>query len=201
MGSHNRGKGKGAIWLLDHLSHIGDECLTYPFHRDEDGYGILGYLGKSWRAHRLMCTLVKGDPPTPEHHAAHSCHNGHLGCVHPQHLDWKTPGENTREYVEHNGGTVNTARRLTIEQVEAIRASDRTIRDLAAEYGVHKNTIGMIRRGDRWKTPRSTVTREQILKIRELYATGIGATAISRKTGIKYSVAYRLKYRDTYRSL
>jgi hypothetical protein len=55
---------------------------------------MLGYLGDTLYAHRLMCQLAHGDPPTPDHIAAHSCGRGHEGCVNPNHLSWKTYSEN-----------------------------------------------------------------------------------------------------------
>jgi hypothetical protein len=48
-------------------------------------------------AHRAMCRLIHGNPPTPKHQAAHSCGNGRRGCVHPGHLRWATDAENRAE--------------------------------------------------------------------------------------------------------
>src|SRR6185312_1870651 len=83
--SANRGKGKTFQWLLDHMGHHGDACMPWPFSKDgRVGRGGLTYRGKSYWAHRLMCELAHGAPPTPKHQAAHNCGKGHYGCVNPK---------------------------------------------------------------------------------------------------------------------
>jgi hypothetical protein len=90
-------------WLRMHVFYSGADCLYWPFARDRNGYcGLIEAKGTMYiygkiRAHRLMCTIVNGAPPTSKHHAAHSCHNGHMGCIHPKHLHWATPAENGAE--------------------------------------------------------------------------------------------------------
>lgn len=88
-------------WVLAILPYDGDDCLKWPYATDKDGYGLGELGGKIRRAHRYVCTLVNGDPPTPKHEAAHSCGNGHLGCVNPRHLRWATTLENQRERWRH----------------------------------------------------------------------------------------------------
>ena len=95
--SPHRGKGRGLAWLKAHIDHQGDDCLIWPHSQNHQGYGQLGYFGKVRKAHHIMCLLVHGEAPTPRHHAAHSCGNGHKGCAHPKHLSWKTPTENRLE--------------------------------------------------------------------------------------------------------
>lgn len=163
-----KGNGAGIKWLMAHVAHQGDECLIWPFYRmPVKGYGTLGYCGKVWKAHRLMCVLAKGEPPSPEHQAAHSCGRGDDGCVNPRHLSWKTALGNRLDSNEHGTGRPRKPRRLTLDQVEQIRASDRSNNDLAAEYDVHPETIARIFRGETWSEPRSTLTLEQIRTIRE----------------------------------
>ena len=161
-------KGESVLldWLRAHVGHTGDGCLTWPFGRNEKGYGQVQYEGKIQKAHRVMCILAKGEPPEPRFNAAHSCHRGHEACVHPQHLDWKTPSQNTLESAIHRRG-VRLPRKLTIDQVEAIRASNKTHAELAAEYGMATNTIGKIKRHEIWVRPRSSLTLEKIKTIRE----------------------------------
>ncbi len=94
-GAHRRGKGAAFKWLLDHVSYQGDDCLPWPFCKDDRvGRGRLGHEGKHYWAHRLMCKLAHGEPPSPKHQAAHECGKGHYGCVNPRHLKWKTNSEN-----------------------------------------------------------------------------------------------------------
>ena len=92
QGGNNKGKGAALAWIKAHTEYQGDECLPWPFSGNWNGYGHLGINGKSCKAHRTMCELAHGPPPTPKYVAAHSCHNP--PCVNPKHLSWKTPREN-----------------------------------------------------------------------------------------------------------
>jgi hypothetical protein len=100
LGGEAAEPGKLWAWLLVHRSFSGDHCLIWPFSRHQKGYPsqlTISGLNHRERATRVMCALVHGPAPTTKHQAAHSCHNGHLGCVHPQHLHWATGAENAAE--------------------------------------------------------------------------------------------------------
>jgi integrase len=90
--------GEMAAWIKAHVSYSGIGCLIWPFSRHQQGYPSQVSDGDDRkRATRIMCELAHGPAPTPEHQAAHGCHNGHLGCIHPQHLHWVTNAENAAE--------------------------------------------------------------------------------------------------------
>jgi hypothetical protein len=96
-GAHRptKGNGRSYRWLMEHVSHQGDACLIWPFGRDRRiNRGSLGYKGTRYWAHRLMCEMAHGAPPTPKHQAAHNCGKGHYCCVNPRHLEWKTNTQN-----------------------------------------------------------------------------------------------------------
>lgn len=196
-------KGESALldWLRAHVGYTGEGCLPWPFSRNEKGYGQISYDGRIQKAHRVMCIFAKGEPPEPWYHAAHSCHKGHEGCVHPGHLDWKTPAENTLEAVEQCGGVIGGYRRLTIDEVDVIRASDKTHAALAVEFGVAVNTIGKICRKEIWVKPRSTLTREQIRQIKDLSTSGLSIADIARQAGVKYSVAHKMIQNQVFRGI
>lgn len=82
------------------LNHDGDECLAWPYSRAK-GYGHVWLGEKMIYAHRYVCTLVHGEPPSEDHQCAHSCGNGHLGCVAKNHLRWATQSENMADRVIH----------------------------------------------------------------------------------------------------
>lgn len=148
-----RGKGAGIEWLRAHVSYTGAGCLIWPMSKRKTGYGLVGFERKVYSAHRMMCRLAHGEPPTPDHEAAHSCGNGHGGCVHPRHLAWKTASENHLD--RRNHGTAVTSRfgsrgKLTREQKAEIIAlkGQHTQADLAATYGVAFQTISRLHRED-----------------------------------------------------
>lgn len=171
--------------------HTGDACLIWPFFRNHEGYGVLGYFGKVRKAHRVMCILVNGEPPDPKLVTAHSCGNGHLGCVHPQHVSWKTIRQNRLDANLHGTGNAPAPRRLTIDQVETIRASSKSYIALAAEFGVKVPTIGKIMRRATWIDPRSKLTLENIRLIRSV--PEVDAITIGRSLGLEKQRIHKLR--------
>lgn len=147
--SYNRGKGAVVAWLRELASHQGNECVRWPFARVRNGYGQFSYLGKLGYAHRFMCELVNGAPPSPEHHASHSCGKGRQGCVNPRHLEWKTASENHLERRRHGTAATNTwgtSGKLSADTVEAIRRLEglTTNMELARRFDVSVDTIRRI---------------------------------------------------------
>lgn len=134
------------LWIRDvALTHRSTECLIWPFARTRDGYGGIGRKGKALKAHRYICIWVHGEPPEPQYHAAHSCGNGHLGCVSPKHLSWKTPSANSLE------GRKHPRRVLTPAQVREVRRSGALPQVIAERFGVREGTIRKIRTGKNWR--------------------------------------------------
>lgn len=138
--------GPGAAWLKDRSETSQDECLIWPFYRrDEDGYGRLTQNGRPIGAHRLMCLIAHGKPPSSKHQAAHNCGNGNLGCVNPNHLRWATQTENSADMVIHGttrkGAMIESAV-LTPDSVRAMRLeqSNFTYLELAEKYDVSIGT-------------------------------------------------------------
>src|SRR4029077_17580108 len=140
-----KGRGKNALWLKAHVAHDGDECLIWPFCRKQDGRGQIGYEGRLYGAHELMCIFVNGPKPTPKHETAHSCGNGHNGCVHPRHVSWKTPTENHQDTIRH-GHARKYEKKLTDEQAAEIRSLKgiETQAALAVRFAVSNTTIAEI---------------------------------------------------------
>lgn len=105
------------------LPYEGDDCLSWPFTGNNKGYGQVRYRGKRWVASNLVCTLAHGAPPFPGAEARHSCGNGHLGCVNPNHLLWGSRRENIDDREAHgrtaHGEAIGT--KLTEDDVRTIR--------------------------------------------------------------------------------
>lgn len=77
-------------WLIEHVSHEGDDCLVWPYARNPDGRGVAYWNGNATGASRQMCVLAHGEPPSRKHFAMVTCGNGTRGCVNPRHLAWET---------------------------------------------------------------------------------------------------------------
>ena len=132
-----------------------ENCLPWPYNKTSDGYGRIGINGKRVATHRLVCSMVHGAAPSQGHEAAHSCGNGHLGCVNPHHLSWKTRSENFADKLTHdthNRGERNGYAKITEAQARQAlmlkgAASQRKIDKLT---GISASNVAHIHRGDSW---------------------------------------------------
>lgn len=132
-----------------------EECLMWPFGRNSGGYGVVKYQGKQDGAHRVICKIVNGAPPTPEHQAAHSCGKGKSGCVNGSHLRWATPQENSDDKAVHQtvsrGESVFGAK-LTETDVRAIRSTPGINQsEMAKKLGVTVSAVNFVVTGKTWR--------------------------------------------------
>lgn len=148
-------KGVPLQWIIDHIGHSSDQCLTWPFGTRADGRGAILIDGRHQYAHRHMCLLAHGEAPSPDYETAHSCGRGHFGCVNPKHLRWATRSENCNDRTIH--GTQNRGERcgnakLTETDVRTIRSLQgiEDQRELASRFGVTATTIGSIHNRKLW---------------------------------------------------
>lgn len=181
-------------WIAAHLSYDGEGCLTWPFGRDGRGYGLLVRRGRSLKAHRYICEWVKGPPPTPEHHAAHSCGRGDQACVDQRHLDWKTPAANYKESAPHPRDKLTFAQVRDIRPLKGVEKPEVT----AARYGVTERTIRKIHSGETWKTDtgRRQFTAEEVTAIKAMQGART-LRAIAADYGVGPSVIHRIHKRRT----
>lgn len=137
------------------LTYKAGGCLVWPYARNQFGHAILFDEGSCARVARLVCAQLIGHPPSPFHEAAHSCGNGHEGCVSPAHLRWATPAENSADKVAHgtaNRGSRHVWSRLTEADVKSIREDGAAMS--AAAIGRARNisprTVSAILRRETW---------------------------------------------------
>jgi len=158
------GAGEAARFLREVvLRYDRDECLPWPFARDDSGYGKIKDGNQIRKVSRIVCEKTHGPPPTPDHEAAHSCGKGHEGCAAPRHLSWKTPAENQADRITHGTdgrGERNPMAKLTASQIADIRARAGTMsqRAMGEMYGVAQTTISAIQRNVNWKTDERRVS-------------------------------------------
>lgn len=158
----NKGKGRSYQWLRARVGYQEDNCLLWPFAKDGRlGRGTLGYNGKQYKAHRLMCEMVHGPAPAGKPQAAHSCGNGHLGCVNPRHLSWASNSQNQHDRRRHrkDEGAKGSRTRFTPAQVAEIRAKQMTQWALADKFGVSLGCIQYWQGHNRPPAPPSTTRR------------------------------------------
>jgi hypothetical protein len=191
-------RSKLKLWISRHLDYPhADCCLIWPFGRHKDGYGTMGDAGKQTYAHRYICRLVHGEPPTPKHQASHSCNRGHDACVNPHHLSWKTPGAN------HKEGEWHPKIKLSAEKAAEIRALKglEPVSETAHRYGVREITIRQVQSGRLWRTDRRRGTNgfsdDQIRYIRGKAGTR-ETQKIADEFGVTYGVIWRIMQRRSW---
>jgi hypothetical protein len=136
------------------LPYSGDECLAWPYSKRKDGYGNLWVNGAYTVASRHICKLAHGEPPTPEHEAAHSCGNGKRGCVTKRHLSWKTRSENEADKITHgtdrSAGEKNPNAKVADADIAAIMSmTNMTHAEIAKIFGISRSHVSNIRSGVR----------------------------------------------------
>lgn len=130
-----------------------DECLTWPFTRNNTGAGTIKAEGRNRLVARIVCAELYGPAPTPKHEAAHSCGNGHLACVNGRHLRWATRAENEADKVLHgtsNRGERHGMAKLSVVEVLAIREMEVSSRKVAKAFGISQTMVSKIKRGEAW---------------------------------------------------
>lgn len=141
-------KGQALQWINDHVGYEGSDCLVWPFFRDQQGYGMIVVRGKTFKAARYMCLMVHGAPGAGMD-AAHSCGNGHKGCVNPRHVRWATKLENAADRIAHG----RAGKKLTADDVRKIKQrlmAGEEQKAIAADFGVSPSNVCSINRGATW---------------------------------------------------
>lgn len=142
-----------------------DGCWLF-LYLDDGGYGVIRIDGRKQKAHRVMWAVTNGDPG--ELCVCHKCDNP--SCVNPRHLFLGTHAENMKD--RNRKGRANApigakhyAAKLSKEQVAFLLhnwpLSVSRKRELAAQWGVHYNSINAVGAGRTWK--RATKEMVQVL--------------------------------------
>ena len=211
-----------------------NECWEWQLSVSGSGYGQFQLAGKPRKAHRIAYYLGHGIEPG-EYLVCHSCDN--TLCCNPSHLFLGTAGDNA---ADRNGKGRNnppagwrsgrrthperTARgervggsKLTTDQVRDIRAlyaaGGTTQQELGDRFGVKRETIGYVIRGDNWlhvasedkrvslSDPKRRVTigarngsaklnDDAVREIRRLRSQGVFFRTIAAQFGVTVKVIY-----------
>lgn len=152
--------------VMARIRVVSTGCWEFTGARNSAGYGIVGLGGREKpndRAHRVVFRHFKGEIPKG-FYVCHSCDNP--PCCNPEHLfagspkdnrlDCKRKGRDQAPPVNHHlRGERHYAARFTADQVEQIRREleeGGVANQIAKRFGVSRDAIGKIKRGERWKS-------------------------------------------------
>ena len=132
-------------------------CHIWMKQIDKDGYALANFKSggayKTFRVSRIVCEARNG--PSFGRMSCHTCDTP--SCVNPDHLFWGDAAKNNQDR-SSKGRTSRHRAKLNQHQVDEIRlryaATARTGRNaaklLAADFGVHPNTIRNVVSGAAW---------------------------------------------------
>lgn len=126
------------------------DCIEWRGAKQSQGYGVTTDKGRKTLAHRAVWEKYFGAIPNGLH-VLHKCDNP--ACHNIEHLFLGTPAENARDRVSKGRGAQGERhgrRKLTSQQVLAIRSDTRCQRDIAADYGVDQGMISKIKNRRNW---------------------------------------------------
>lgn len=126
-------------------------CLEWQASRFSSGYGQFFADGKNHRAHRWLYEHVKGKL-SDGLVVRHTCDNP--ACVNIEHLEVGTQRDNINDKVRRGRqlrGENHGRALLTREDVERIRESNETHRELAKRFSVSEGCINNIKLRRTWK--------------------------------------------------
>lgn len=140
-----------STWVnVDH--HTG--CWNWKAGKNQYGYGMKRQDGKKWVAHRLVYSLLKGNPP--DHlYACHTCDNP--SCCNPDHIFFGTPQDNTTDAKQKGRvpkGSEHGNSKLTERDVSEIRRlyfSGIQPSVIATQYPVRPLHVTRIAKRRAWK--------------------------------------------------
>nr|WP_313709014.1 hypothetical protein [Brucella intermedia] len=133
-----------------------DDCLIWPYQKTNKGYAVITIDGTRTTVSRYICREINGKPPQEEYQAAHSCGNGHLGCINSRHLRWATPSENHEDKNIHGtmiAGEDSNLSKLSESDVLAIRdlRPSMKVKDLAEKFGCSTGLVWLICKRKVWR--------------------------------------------------
>lgn len=124
-------------------------CVLWIGATSRAGYGSFWDGGRFWRAHRWAYAQIYSEQPS-EVVLMHRCDTP--CCVNPDHLSAGTQADNLADMrAKKRHGS--TPRKITDEQVAAIRASKARTTDLARQYGISPGAISEIRHNKKRRVP------------------------------------------------
>lgn len=139
-------------------------CWNWVKGKDRDGYGVLQFDGKQWRAHRLAYYAWRSEIPAGMV-VRHACDNP--SCIRPNHLILGSVADNNRDRDERgrtSQGTAHYRSKVTAQAAREIRRrydpgdgsyipgrkgrAPGNGASLRREFGISRSTMYRVLKGD-----------------------------------------------------
>lgn len=185
-------------------------CWIWTGALDHCGYGLIFWLGKPRRAHRISLQFKLSRAIREGMLALHNCDNP--PCVRPEHLYEGTHADNGRD--KHHHGRSNTGESTsrgerhylaklgvkTIARAKALRQIGWSEYAIAKRFGVSRSTIAQLFQGRSWNGAgaisgidvRRKLTLEQRAEVFELQASGLTHDAIAARFNVTRGAVTRV---------
>lgn len=131
--------------LADRAEPQANGCTLYT-GQNNGTYGQIEHRRRTYLAHRAAYMVHKGEIPAGMC-VCHQCDTPL--CINPEHLWLGTDRDNVLDMIEKKRARYAPLRKLSDEQVEAIRNSAGTHKQIAAMHSISRSLVSMIRSGRR----------------------------------------------------
>jgi predicted XRE-type DNA-binding protein len=136
--------------FMSHVHKDDSGCWIWSAYCMKNGYGLFRNLKKHDLAHRVAYRLFNGLLDNRD--VMHKCDV--RNCVNPEHLSLGTRLENMQDakakgrvcFGERHGRS-----KLTNEQVDLIKKSDKFQKEIALEFGISQSHVSCLKRGSKWQ--------------------------------------------------
>ena len=134
---------KAQTFIAKAIAYKGNECLVWPYAL-ANGYARFGNATAS----RFVCIAIHDRPPSPQHHALHSCDNPK--CVTPRHLHWGTPSQNAIESLRRRRQPSAKMTPTKVRQMRKLHSSGASQRKIAAMFNMSITQTSRILKRQTW---------------------------------------------------
>lgn len=131
------------------------DCHLWAGAKNKEGYGILYFQGKQWRAHRLSYRTYYGEFDE-NFLVCHKCDNP--SCINPFHLFLGTQKDNMQDKISkgrganfkgENGGQSKLSWR-SVKLIRMFLARKIPSIEIVKAYGISKAQVSRIKNNTRW---------------------------------------------------
>jgi HNH endonuclease len=133
--------------LINRSDKIENGCWIWNACRSDKGYGLIGYAGKSRRAHRLAWEVFRGPIPKGAQ-VLHRCDTP--PCINPDHLFLGTHGDNMNDRLV-KGRWKTKISDQDVKTIRSLAARGERKPVIAERFGIHLMNVYKIIRRESWK--------------------------------------------------